>query len=178
MDLRTWTTAGSLAVIFLWAGACSSDDLTFDDGGTAGSGNTGNTGNTGTGASNNGGSGGQATGGSSNSGGNANGGSAGGSVVDCEAINMELRQLLAAAQQCIPGPGEPQCTEVIEGLCCPEVVNPANDAAIDAYDEALKVALDAGCDMLCPEIPCVDKPTAKCTANPNGNGGQCKPGDG
>lgn len=168
MRTQTFRFAWSMAVVVATTAACS-DDVSFaDDGGGAAP--TGGAGGAGSG---NQGSGGEPAGGAGAGAAGGTGGSVGegGAVgVDCDQLFLDIREALGEAQSCNPLIDAPQCTEVVEGVCCPEVVNPANGAPVDTYLELVGQAA-ADCRYPCPAVPCVDEPTGVCVPGRNGGGG-------
>lgn len=134
------------------------------NGGAGGSGNGGmaGSGNGGSGGSNNGGAGGSSNGGA---GGNGQGGAGGGNPMACEPLLMEVTVKQEIATSCNPEIGDGiECTDTIEGLCCPIAVNDLNSPEVIAYLEALKQYQQNGCMPMCPPDPCPSMPKADCMA--------------
>lgn len=129
-----------------------------------------------------------ASGGASGSGGNTagSGGTTGGTGgeqadsdvedadVDCEAVRQDLSELLVAAQACDPAIDEIQCEDVVQGLCCPEVVTRESDPATVAYLEAVAEAKSLGCDDICAVVDCAAPTGGACQPDPGTGMGSCE----
>lgn len=79
---------------------------------------------------------------------------------------------LEAAKACDPSNDGPNvCTQVEEGLCCPEILNATNATALASYRSALAALAAAQCEVLCPAVPCIERPTGACVGQ--GTDGAC-----
>jgi hypothetical protein len=92
-------------------------------------------------------------------------GQGGGGGGDCAAIIAAVDDALTDAKACNPLIDVEQCTQVLEGPCCPVAVNPGNAAAVQAFQQAMTDLEDSGCVVMCPEIPCIDNPVGLCVGN-------------
>jgi hypothetical protein len=148
--------------------ACGDDGTSgTSNGGEGGSGNGGSAsgaqGGTGSAAGGDGGAG---------VGGNAGGSSVGGAGgADCVALQRAVNDALTAAKVCDPTIDIETCTQVVDGVCCPVVVNTMNTAQIADYSAALATLRASACVIDCPAVKCDPDPNGGCLAN--GNGGTC-----
>ena len=85
-----------------------------------------------------------------------------GSGPDCQALLTDLEQKRQAAVQCCLTCGTLQCTQQIEGMCCPLTVTSGDSLASKAYEGALQAVRDAKCQINCPPNTCSSKPTLVC----------------
>ena len=81
---------------------------------------------------------------------------------NCQALFADLEQKRQAAVQCCLTCGTLQCTQQIEGLCCPLTVTSGDSLASKAYENALQAAKDANCQINCPPNTCSSKPSNLC----------------
>jgi hypothetical protein len=81
---------------------------------------------------------------------------------NCQALLADLEQKRQAAVQCCLTCGTLQCTQQIEGLCCPLTVTSGDSLASKAYENALQAVKDANCQINCPPNTCSSKPTDLC----------------
>jgi len=104
-------------------------------------------------------------------GGTFGGGGTGGN--DCNALRNEVLTKLAQAQICCPYCDALQCTAIVEGMCCPVLVN-SNGQQTQSYLAALKKLLQTpGCAPICPDVLCREPQIGNCVANAVG-GGSCR----
>jgi hypothetical protein len=83
-------------------------------------------------------------------------------------MQRDVMARLAVAQRCCPSCGALPCTAVVAGICCPVLVNRAEDwPATQEYLAALK-AFQAECDVACPDIVCRVPQLYNCATSPNG----------
>jgi hypothetical protein len=152
--------------------ACG-DDATSgtSNGGEGGSGNGGSaSGAQGGMGSAAGGDGGTSVGGNAGGAGGGNGGAGG---ADCVALQTAVYDALQLAKGCDPSNDGPNvCTSVIEGLCCPEIVNATNTAQIADYNAKLNAVKAAQCMVPCPAVPCNNDPQGACVGQ--GTMGLCQ----
>jgi hypothetical protein len=126
--------------------------------------------------SSSGGEGGKAnTGGSGGSGGasggNGGSGGVGGGPKECEPLLLDVMAQEEKARICsIELPQSTQCNDIVQGLCCPIAVTNMDSPEVQAYLEALKAYLDAGCVPSCPPIPCPTNPDGSCMPGMGSNG--------
>ena len=78
-----------------------------------------------------------------------------------------------AAQACSISDAGSVCTDVVDGLCCPAVVNNRFSAEARAYVANVKAIRD-NCDFLCPAIPCDFPVSGECSVG-DGGVGVCLP---
>ena len=81
---------------------------------------------------------------------------------DCQVLLADLEQKRQAAVQCCLTCGSLQCTQQIEGLCCPLTVTSGDSLASKAYENALQAIKDANCVINCPAVTCSTKPSLLC----------------
>jgi len=81
---------------------------------------------------------------------------------NCQALLTDLEQKRQAAVQCCLTCGTLQCTQQIEGMCCPLTVTSGDSLASKAYENALQAVKNANCQINCPPSPCTSKPTLVC----------------
>ena len=84
---------------------------------------------------------------------------------DCTKLLADLDQKQQAATQCCLTCNSLQCTQQIDGLCCPVTVTSGDSLASKDYLAALKAVKDANCQVNCPAIACSTKPTDVCMQN-------------
>lgn len=84
---------------------------------------------------------------------------------DCTKLLADLQTKQQAAIQCCLTCGSLQCTQQIEGLCCPLTVTSNDSLASKDYLAALKAVKDANCQVNCPALACSQKPTDICGTN-------------
>lgn len=89
--------------------------------------------------------------------------------VDCNQVLRELTTAQTAAAQCCTTCKSPQCSQQIDGLCCPLIItDPVSDASKAAV-AALEKTRSLGCGpRSCPSwqiLGCSGKPTGVCTPN-------------
>ena len=84
---------------------------------------------------------------------------------NCQALLTDLEQKRQAAVQCCLTCGTLQCTQQIEGMCCPLTVTSGDSLASHAYKDALQAVRDANCQVDCPPVTCSAKPSNICQAN-------------
>jgi hypothetical protein len=85
----------------------------------------------------------------------------------CTKLLADLETKRQAAVQCCLTCGTLQCTQQIDGLCCPLTVSSGDSLDSKDYLTALKAVKDAHCSINCPNLACSSKPTDIC--GPNGN---------
>ncbi len=90
---------------------------------------------------------------------------------DCNALYQQVQSLEAAATACCPTCNVMQCTQQVDGLCCPLTVDNPDSSDVKAYESALKAFRDANCSTACPAIACATKPSGQCMQS--GNNGSC-----
>ena len=83
---------------------------------------------------------------------------------NCQALLADLETKRQAAVQCCLTCGTLQCTQQIEGLCCPLTVTSGDSLASKAYENALQAVKNANCVINCPPNTCSSKPTNVCQA--------------
>ncbi len=81
---------------------------------------------------------------------------------DCATIFGAVDAALANAKGCNPLIDIEQCTQTLEGPCCPTVVNPANAGAIQQFQDAMADLAASGCGYPCPDIVCIEDPVGVC----------------
>ena len=81
---------------------------------------------------------------------------------NCQALLADLEQKRQAAVQCCLTCGTLQCTQQIEGLCCPLTVTSGDSLASKAYENALQSVKDGQCPINCPPNTCSSKPSNLC----------------
>jgi len=81
---------------------------------------------------------------------------------DCQQLLADLEAKRQDAVQCCQTCGSLQCTQQIEGLCCPLTVTSGDSLAAKAYESALQAVKDAKCVISCPPVTCSTKPTLFC----------------
>lgn len=81
----------------------------------------------------------------------------------CAALQADYEMKLAAAKSCslVTMMG---CKDVVEGLCCPTVVDSMSSAETMAYLDALHT-YEAMCSYACPLTPCFLPATMHCIAS-------------
>lgn len=84
---------------------------------------------------------------------------------DCNDVLEAVNAALADAKVCNPLVDVEQCTQVLDGPCCPVAVNPANTAAVQAFQDALIDFQNGSCEALCPDVVCIDEPVGSCQGN-------------
>lgn len=89
----------------------------------------------------------------------------------CDALYQQIQADEAAATQCCPTCNVMQCTQQVEGVCCPLTVNSGDSPAVKAYESALQAFKDAHCVAACPAIACSTQPSDKCMQT--GTSGTC-----
>ncbi len=115
--------------------------------------------------------GGSGDGSSGNDGSQQDGGKSDSATNTCDALAAQVANAESAATACCPTCNVQQCTQQVEGMCCPLTVTDPNSAGVKAYEAALKAFNDAHCVANCPAIACSTKPSYMCM--PMGSGGQC-----
>ncbi len=90
---------------------------------------------------------------------------------DCNALAAQIQNAEAAATECCPTCNVQQCTQQVDGLCCPLTVTSGDSAAVKSYEAALKAFNDAKCLASCPAFACATKPSGNCMQS--GSSGQC-----
>ena len=85
----------------------------------------------------------------------------------CTALLADLEVKRQATIQCCLTCGTLQCTQQIDGLCCPLTVTSSDSLASKDYLTALKAVRDAQCAVNCPNLACSQKPTDVCDKNGN-----------
>jgi hypothetical protein len=127
----------------------------------------------------NGGDGGTTTEGTGGTGGATTKGTGGtGGTPDCDELLRAHDSALTAAQTCLVGGIVPECLDVVDGLCCPQVIASESSEAGRAYLAALKAVLDANCLVVCPAVLCVEPTGGNCAGEHGDTGGVCRPAPG
>jgi hypothetical protein len=80
----------------------------------------------------------------------------------CTQLFADLEEKRTAAVQCCLTCGTLQCTQQIEGLCCPLTVTSGDSLSAKAYENALQAVKDAKCPVNCPPVTCSAKPSNVC----------------
>jgi hypothetical protein len=80
----------------------------------------------------------------------------------CNALEQTVLQTLDAAERCGVGGPPTQCTDALDGLCCPVLVADKDSDASVAYEKALGAFRDAGCAFQCPPKACDFMPLGVC----------------
>jgi hypothetical protein len=83
---------------------------------------------------------------------------------NCQALLADLETKRQAAVQCCLTCGTLQCTQQIEGLCCPLTVTSGDSLSAKAYENALQAVMNASCMINCPPNTCSTKPSNVCQA--------------
>jgi len=83
----------------------------------------------------------------------------------CAKLLSDLETKRQAAVQCCLTCGTLQCTQQIDGLCCPLTVTSGDSLTSQDYLTALKAVKDAHCSINCPNLTCSQKPTDVCDKN-------------
>jgi hypothetical protein len=108
------------------------------------------------------------------SGGTGGLGSGGTGPRECSVILQDAGEKLEAAKACTVDGIYPECDDIVEGLCCNELVaNEENEAAQD-YLAVVAEAQEATCDPQCPDA-CPTVLAGYC-AGDNGGPGTCAQG--
>jgi hypothetical protein len=81
---------------------------------------------------------------------------------NCQSLIADLEEKRQAAVQCCLTCGTLQCTQQIEGMCCPLTVTSGDSLASKAYENALQAVKDAKCVINCPPNTCSSKPSLVC----------------
>ncbi len=89
----------------------------------------------------------------------------------CDSLAAQIANAESAATACCPTCNVQQCTQQVDGMCCPLTVTDPNSAGVKTYEAALKAFTDAKCVANCPAIACSTKPSGMCM--PMGSSGQC-----
>ena len=99
---------------------------------------------------------------------------AGGAPEDCENVPTYLQNLLEPAQACNPDELSLHCQFVIEGYCCPVVVENINSPATQAYLDFLELT-KTQCPKMWQECNAVDcaQPSPGYCVETGVNMGQC-----
>ncbi len=84
---------------------------------------------------------------------------------DCQALYAELQSEEPQAEQCCATCNSIQCSQQVDGLCCPLTVDSADSPAVKTYEATLKAFRGAGCATACPALACATKPTGLCLGN-------------
>lgn len=84
---------------------------------------------------------------------------------NCDAVLEAVNAALADAKVCNPLIDIEQCTQVLDGPCCPVAVNPGNAAAVQAFQDAMTDFQNGHCNANCPDIPCIESPIGSCQGN-------------
>jgi hypothetical protein len=80
---------------------------------------------------------------------------------DCQERQTQLTNIQDILRKCCPT-CQGECTQSIEGVCCPFTVSPtANSTAVMAYEQAMQ-AFKASCPVACPASPCPAAPSNSC----------------
>ncbi|MEJ7732660.1 MAG: hypothetical protein WKG00_26100 [Polyangiaceae bacterium] len=119
------------------------------------------------------GAGGSATGGAAVSSGAGGQGGIGG---DCENGPTYLQNLLDAAAACNAADPSLHCQDVVDGYCCPAVVESVGSPATQAYLDFLHLS-QAQCPEMwdrCNAVDCALPQTGNCVPDGQGNG-KCEP---
>ena len=80
----------------------------------------------------------------------------------CAQLFADLEEKRTAAVQCCSTCGTLQCTQQIEGLCCPLTVTSGDSLSAKAYENALQAVKNANCTINCPPVTCSTKPSNIC----------------
>lgn len=101
---------------------------------------------------------------------------AGGAPSDCENVPTYLQNLLDAAQSCNPAELSLHCQHVVEGYCCPAVVENISSPATQAYLDFLALSKRDCPDIWtqCYAVDCAEPQTGFCLET-GINKGQCEP---
>lgn len=117
------------------------------------------------------------TAGSVSTGGSGTGNSSsGGAPGDCTMVPTYLDNLLDAAAACAPADPVPHCQGVVEGFCCPVVVESATSPATLAYLDFLELTKTECPEMWerCAAVDCALPSAGTCVPTSVGEG-QCEP---
>jgi len=89
---------------------------------------------------------------------------AGGAPDDCENVPTYLQNLLDAAAECHPDELVVHCQFVVEGYCCPAVVENINSPATQAYLDFLELSKQQCPDMWnnCYAVDCAQPTLGNC----------------
>jgi hypothetical protein len=150
----------ALGIVGLIAAVACGDDDGADGSGGSGAATSTTTGPTTTSSTSQTGSSSQSTGQTTTS--TTTGGEGGG---NCDAVIAAVNAALADAKVCNPLIDVEQCTQVLDGPCCPVAVNPGNTAAVQAFQDAMTDLQNGHCNVPCPEIPCIENPVGLCQGN-------------
>lgn len=93
----------------------------------------------------------------------------GGGQPTCVDLVNQLNTEQTAAEQCCPTCNSLQCTQQVDGLCCPVTVNSSDAQAVKTYLDTLDQIKNLKCAVNCPAITCSTKPTGICM-----QGGTCQ----
>jgi hypothetical protein len=80
----------------------------------------------------------------------------------CAQLFADLEEKRKAAVQCCLTCGTLQCTQQIEGLCCPLTVTSGDSLSAKDYKNALDALKNANCVINCPPNACSTKPSNIC----------------
>lgn len=99
-------------------------------------------------------------------------GGTGGVGDDCENVPDYLANLLAAAAACNPATSVPHCQVVVDGFCCPVVVESASSPATQAYLDFLHLTQQQCPQMwqTCNAVDCAQPVPGLCEEQPGGTG--------
>jgi len=80
----------------------------------------------------------------------------------CNQLLADLESARQAAVQCCATCDSEQCTQQIDGLCCPVTVTSGDSLSAKDYKKALDAVKSAGCTVSCPDLACSSKATDVC----------------
>jgi len=148
--------------------ACDSD--VADDDSEAGATSGGGDGPSGSGASSGQGGSGGATASSGSVG-------SGGAPSDCANVPKYIENLYAAASACAPADPSLHCQDVVDGFCCPVLVESINSPETQAYLDFLDLSRDECPEMweTCETVKCGQPPVGSCVPDQTRAGGHCMP---
>ncbi|NUO48768.1 MAG: hypothetical protein HOV80_07925 [Polyangiaceae bacterium] len=102
-------------------------------------------------------------------------GGAGGAPDGCENVPTYLQNLLDAAAACSPGDPSLHCQDIVDGFCCPVVVESISSPETQAYLDFLALTQDMCPEMwqTCNAVDCAFPMAGNCVPDARG-GGMCQ----
>jgi hypothetical protein len=82
--------------------------------------------------------------------------------VDCAKLLADLEARRQAAIQCCVTCNVQQCSQQVDGLCCPLTITSADSFAVKQYESTLAAVKSSGCTYACPGVTCSVAPSNVC----------------
>jgi len=97
---------------------------------------------------------------------------AGGAPTDCEKVPEYIQNLYEAASACAPADPSLHCMDVVDGYCCPVIVESASSPATQAYLDFLHLTQKECPEMWkkCEAVDCAFPESGTCVADGSGQG--------